>query len=367
MTPSAKSKDTKRETGLKPTTDSLSWSMARYAEIQPQLKFPIDSRDRWDAWRIEARDRLTQLIGLPQPIEQARPALTAQYGPAVVRPGFVRQFVQFETRPGCLAVGWLLIPDKLDGPRPAMICLPGHGRGIDEITGIDEKGQDNELAQTYQHNFAIQCVRQGYVTLALEMIGFGHRRDPAARKRGAGASSCMPAAGAALMLGESMVGWRVWDVVRAIDLMTGLSDVDSARIGLMGISGGGTVSLYAAALDDRVACTMLSGSYCTFRDSIYSVMHCIDNYVPGILKSFEVADLAALIAPRPLFCESGSLDDIFPEDGARIAYEEAQRTYAAMSAKDRIALHIFDAGHVFDGSQAFPWIAEKLAALSNRK
>lgn len=361
MTPSQKANPPERESQPRPTTDSLAYSLARYAEIPRSLRFPLSQPDRWEAWRAEARGKLTQLIGLPHELSEHRPSLVIEYGPAVVRPGFVRQFVRFETRPGCMAVGWLLIPEKIDGPRPAMICLPGHGRGIDEITGLDEKGQDDESAQSYQHNFALQCVRQGYVTLALEMIGFGHRRDPAARKHGAGASSCMPAAGAALMLGESMVGWRVWDVVRAIDFLTSLSDVDSSKIGLMGISGGGTVSLYAAALDERVASAMLSCSYCTFRDSIYSVSHCIDNYVPGILKWFEVADLAALIAPRLLFCEAGAADDIFPEPGVREAYDEARRSYEAMKAGGNLGLHVFQAGHVFDGRQAFPWIAQRLA------
>lgn len=362
MTPSQKANLSDRESKPRPTTDSLAYSLARYLEIPRTLKFPLSQPDRWERWRAEARGKLTQLIGLPQELGERRPALETEFGPAVVRPGYVRQFVRFETRPGCLAVGWLLIPEKIEGPRPAMICLPGHGRGIDEITGIDEKGQDDESDQSYQHNFALQCVRQGYVTLALEMIGFGHRRDPAARKRGAGASSCMPAAGAAMMLGESMVGWRVWDTVRAIDFLTGLSDVDSSRIGMMGISGGGTVSLYAAALDERVASTMLSCSYCTFRDSIYAVSHCIDNYVPGILKWFEVADLAALIAPRLLFCEAGAADDIFPEPGVREAFDEARRSYEAMKAGGNLGLHVFQAGHVFDGRQAFPWIAQRLSS-----
>ncbi len=355
MTPSPN--DTKSRE--KAVTDSLAYSQLRYAEVPRLLKFPASEPNRWASWRTEARGRLSELLGLPQPLTESRPAIAPEYGPAIVKPGYVRQFVRFVTRPGCMAVGWLLIPEKLTGPQPAMICLPGHGRGIDEIVGIDEKGRDDETAQSYQHNFALQCVRQGYVTLALEMTGFGYRRDPAARKRGAGASSCMPAAGAALMLGESMAGWRTWDVVRAIDWLSGLSDVDASRVGLMGISGGGTVSLYAAALDERVSCTMLSGSYCTFRDSIFSVAHCIDNYVPGILKWFEVADLAALIAPRPLFCESGAKDDIFPEPGVREAFEEARKTYQAMDVSDRIGLHVFDAGHVFDGREAFPWIAKR--------
>ena len=338
------------------STDSLQYSLARYSELKPKLKFPIESPEAWPAWRTQARAKLTELIGLPQPLSEPRPAIQVTYEPAVARPGYIRQMVRFETRPGLEAVGWLLIPEKSSGPKPAMICLPGHGRGADEITGLDEKGRDNEMAQTYQHNFALQCVRQGHVTLALEMIGFGHRRDPASRKRGAGASSCMPAAGAALMLGESMVGWRVWDVIRSIDFLTTLSDVDSSRIGLMGISGGGTVASYAAALDPRVTCTMLSGSFCTFRDSIFSVMHCIDNYVHGVLQWFEVADLAALIAPRLLFCESGSEDDIFPEPGVREAFAEAQKAYQAMKSSENLELDIFKAGHVFDGRAAFPWI-----------
>jgi hypothetical protein len=65
--------------------------------------------------------------------------------------------------------------------------------------------------------------------LALEPLGFGHRRDPAARARGASASSCQPAAGAALLLGETMVGWRVWDALRAVDLMAARPEIDPGR------------------------------------------------------------------------------------------------------------------------------------------
>lgn len=344
------------ETASGASADSLNYSQFRYAQASRLLKFPLDQPNNWSDWRTQSRSRLTELIGLPQPLNGPRSAPAVELQPIIHRPGYTRQFIRLETRPGLLAVGWFLMPDKITGPLPTIICLPGHGRGADEIVGIDENGRDNENIETYQHNFALQCVRRGYATLALEMIGFGHRRDTAARKRGASASSCMPAAGAALMLGESMVGWRVWDVIRAIDWLTNLSDVDSSRIGLMGISGGGTVASYAAAIDDRVSLTMLSGSFCTFRDSIFSVAHCIDNYVPGILKFFEVADLAALIAPRLLFCESGSKDDIFPEPGVRTAFEESLKNYKAFQAADHISLDIFNAGHIFDGRQAFPWI-----------
>ena len=102
-----------------------------------------------------------------------------------------------------------------------------------------------------------------------------------------------------------MIGWRVYDVMRAIDWIGTRKELDAAHVGCMGISGGGTCTLFAAALDSRIRAAMVSGYLNTFRECIMSVSHCIDNYVPGILNWAEQYDVAGLIAPRPLFAESG--------------------------------------------------------------
>jgi dienelactone hydrolase len=281
--------------------------------------------------------------------------LEPEFGEPKPKAGYSRRTVTFATRQEMSAFGYLLVPDdrKHRPPGPAVLCVPGHGRGVDEIVGIADDGTDRDHWDGYQHDFAVQCVQQGYVTLALEPLGFGHRRDQATCKKGQSASSCQPAAGSALMLGETMAGWRTWDSIRALDLLAGRPEVDAARIAMMGISGGGTITLYTAALDERVKVAVLSGSFCTFRDSIYSLSHCIDNYVPGILNWFEMADLAGLVAPRYLFCESGTDDTIFPEAGVKAALEHAGRIYDSLSAADRIDHAFFHAGHSFDGQAAF--------------
>ena len=77
---------------------------------------------------------------------------------------------------------------------------------------------------------------------------------------------------------------------------------------------------------------MISGYLNTFRDCIMSVSHCIDNYVPGILNWAEMYDVAGLIAPRPLFAESGQRDDIFPIAASRASFARVKKVYEVFGA-----------------------------------
>jgi hypothetical protein len=132
-------------------------------------------------------------------------------------------------------------------------------------------------------------------------------------------------------------------------------------VGLTGISGGGTVTFFAAALDQRIKASLASCSLNTFRDSIFSISHCIDNYVPGILNWAEMYDVAGLIAPRAFFAESGERDPIFPVASARAAFERVQRVYAALGAPQYAEHDVFDGAHQFSGKKGLPFLAKHLA------
>jgi len=131
-------------------------------------------------------------------------------------------------------------------------------------------------------------------------------------------------AGAALLFGQTMIGWRVWDVMRTIDWIETRKELDAKRVGCMGISGGGTCTTFSAALEPRIKVAMISGYLNIFRDCILSLSHCIDNYVPGILNWAEMYDVAGPIAPRPMFAESGSKDRIFPIAGSREGFDRVR-------------------------------------------
>jgi hypothetical protein len=159
-----------------------------------------------------------------------------------------------------------------------------------------------------------------------------------------------------------MIGWRVYDVMRAIDWIETRPALDAKRVGCTGISGGGTCTLFSTALEPRIRGALVSGYLNTFRSSIMSVSHCIDNYVPGILNWAEAYDVAGLIAPRPLFSEGGDRDPIFPVAATRASFERVKKVYAVFGAPEAIGQQIFDGEHEFHGVQGLPFLARALGA-----
>jgi dienelactone hydrolase len=145
-----------------------------------------------------------------------------------------------------------------------------------------------------------------------------------------------------------------------VDWIETRKELDSKRVGLMGISGGGTVTTFGAALEPRIKVALISGYLNTFKDSIVAMSHCIDNYVPGILKYCEMYDVAGLIAPRPLFVESGDKDNIFPVAASRESFVRVKKVYEAMGAGALAEQEVFDGEHSFWGKRGIPFLAKHL-------
>ena len=335
--------------------DPVAWTMRRYETAPLRMTFRAEDGDEALVWQERLREKVTELIG-GFPAE--RGALHVVREEVREFPGYLREKITFVSRPGVGVLAYVLTPaaDAAgaagEGPFPTVVCLPGHGHGVDEI--VDEDGDG------YQHGLALQAVERGLAVVAIEPMGFGYRRDPLTLERGR-QTACEPVSGSALLLGETMIGWRVWDVMRAVDYIETRPDLDARRVGCVGISGGGTCALFAAALDPRIRCTYLSGCLNTFRASIMSVAHCVDNYVPGILNWAEMYDVAGLIAPRPLFSEAGTDDPIFPVAASRESFRLVKHIYAVMGAEDRVQQEIFEGGHRFHGERGWPFVVDALS------
>jgi dienelactone hydrolase len=342
--------------------DPVLWTRLRCDKAPLRLAFRATKRRDAETWQRQLRGKLTELLG-------GFPAERTPLAPETLEKrefaSYTRERVLFTSRPGVKVSAWLLTP-KASSPHAAMICVPGHGRGADDIVAIDEKGLDRVPGAGYQRDFAVQMVERGVATIAIEPMGFGCRRDPITKKRGAGTAACQPAAGAALLFGETMIGWRVYDIMRTIDWIATRPELDASRVGCMGISGGGTATVFTTALEPRISVALVSGYLNTFRDSILSLSHCIDNYVPGILNWAEMYDIAGLIAPRPLFIESGTRDPIFPIAATRDSIARVQRIYDVFASSDALGHEIFEGEHVFHGEKGIPFVVERLRRIQGR-
>ena len=339
--------------------DPVKYAIDRIGATPRALGFQAKSRTQGDAWQKQLRAKVIELIGgFPSARQPLRPVTLETRA----FPAYRREKIVFDTAPGVSMLVYVLLPQSRKTPAPAMICVPGHGRGVDDIVGIDEEGRDRTDKAGYQHDFAIQVVEAGMAAVAIEPMGFGCRRDARNARQGLSRKACDPVAGTAMMIGQSLLGWRVWDVMRTIDYIGTRSELDATRVGCMGISGGGTVTLFSTALEPRLKVAMVSGYLNTFRDSIGSLVHCTDNYVPGILNWAEMYDVAGLIAPRPLFVESGEKDDIFPVAASVESFNRVRDIYTVFGAADRAEQEVFPEAHSFYGRRGIPFLAKHLGA-----
>ena len=337
--------------------------LRRYDALARQMGFRASSLEEHATWKQALRARLRQLVGVDT-------MLTCALAPEVthreVMDGYVRERVLLQTEPGVTMPLYVLIPDDLTSGerRPAVIAPHGHGGG-GKLSPAGRRDLPGLLETIEKHNYdyGVQFVRQGYVVFCPDARGFGERRelsrqgtDPALVLGG----SCNLINHMAIPLGQTITGMWAWDLMRLADYIAMRADCDAERLGCAGLSGGGLQALWFAALDERVKVVVISGYYYGYKDSLLRLCgNCSCNYVPHLWEAADMGDIGALIAPRPLLIETGSLDGLNGERGVVNATEQVSITaeaYALLGARDRLAHDIFEGAHQWHGAEAIPWM-----------
>jgi dienelactone hydrolase len=335
------------------TADGRTYSTLDYLRqvadaTTPELAFSADDRAGWFVWRDALAHRLSILLGS---FPRERVDLDAETVETVRCDGYVREKIVFESEPGVSVPAYLLIPDRRAGgpPGAALLCLHGHGRGKVDVAGVASTPVERQVRITsHNYDYAHQLAQRGYVVLAPDARAFGERAP--------GGESCTWMMTAALLLGKTLVGMRVWDAMRAVDLLRSRPEVDPDRIGCVGLSWGGTHTIYTTALDPRIRVAVVSGYFSSFRDALIERGCCPCQYVPNILTVADLIDVVGLIAPRPLLLENGTEDSLYTTDVVAAEYQKLQRIYAVAGAEDRLALDMFPGGHRWNGALAYEWL-----------
>ena len=311
-----------------------------FVNHRPRLSFDGDTVDAWQDWRTQLFPELREQLG-PFP-DEAFP-LNPQIVSTESHDKCTIHKVIYHAREDASIPAYLSIPRGVTAKTPAVLCIHGHVPGGKEsvISG------DGQFGAPYGRDLA----EQGVITLCPDNAGMGERAHPS--------GGCDFLWRRLNYLGYDLTGYRVYDLMRGVDYLQSLPEVDQNRIGIAGLSGGCWLGIVHAALDERVQAAILSGYFTTFAQTSW-FGHCICHHPKGIGELCEMPDIAGLIAPRPIFVEWGTEDVSRP---VHPAFEMAQRIYRAANAGDQIILQEFNAGHLFSGEQSLPWLVQTLSQM----
>ena len=318
------------------TIDSHKFEYQNLVNSKPLLRY--DDSQNFIDWQNTARQKLTELLGLP--FEKCDPETTIEY--VNEEKDFTDYRMLIQTEVGYNVPCHLWIP-KGKEKSPLTICLSGHGGGMHVAMGRAKNEEDEEdLKEWYHRAMAVRAIKQGRAALIIEARNFGE-----SSLKGYG-TSCTEASKIAIIMGRTVIGERVWDAMRILDVVESdfSNKIDFTDVVCTGNSGGGTATYYLACLEQRITAAAPSCSVCTYEHSIAAMEHCMCNHIPSIRKYFEMGDLAGLRAPRQLVIATGRYDDIFPLEGALQTYDIVKQLYIKAGVPNNCALTIGELGHL---------------------
>lgn len=302
-------------------------------------------------WREELRSRLRLLLGVPwgEPPKIRSVCLWSRDHEW----GRIDKLVLSSEGDVGMPV-YMCIPRYASAPYRTYICLQGHSSGMHLSIAADTMDECRRIEVEGDRDFAVGCMKRGMAALCIEQRGFGQRIEQKLPGTPRGLDrSCHEPAMHALMLGRTLNGERVYDVDRGIDYLETRDDIDMNHLGCMGNSTGGTVTMYAMALLDRIKQGICSSSFSSWSGSIFSVHHCVCNYIPGLALWMDMGDILAAAAPKPLVVVNGVLDPLFDITQSRREFFVVKDAYRDMGSEDQCAWVDAPEGHRFYGELAW--------------
>ena len=257
-----------------------------------------------------------EMLGLwPLP---ERTALKATVTGSLEREGYIVDKLHFQSIPGAYVPGNLYRPEKNDRRLPAVLYLCGHS-----------KGKVNPPYQANPRWFA----QHGYVALVLDPIQLGE-------SQGLHHGTFQKERWDWYSRGYTPAGTEVWNAMRAFDYLASRTDVDKNRMGVTGLSGGGAMSWFFGAADERVKCTApvcQTGSIEQLVTDRATDGHCDCAFWINYYR-WCTPDIGALIAPRPLLIASGTEDVLWRPYAFRDVFHRIHRQYAELGMAEHVKL-----------------------------
>jgi dienelactone hydrolase len=365
-------------------------------ENAPRLSF-LDAQWRsLDAWKAAARPVLRDRLGYAPDAVPLKADLVRRDD----RDGFSVEVINISATPAYDIPARVLIPQKRTGRLPAVLALHCHsGRytwGYEKV--LSTPGESATLTEfrngTYGRPWAEALVRRGFLVIAIDAFYFGERRlriedlaptrvFPEVRESFQAARDAVPGspewiaatnrvcsfyehhtAKTITATGATWPGIHVWDEMRTVDYLISRADVDPARIGCVGLSGGGFRTAMAIAADARIKAACVTGWMTEFAHQLRNhIRHTWMIYTPGLYRALDLPDAAALHAPGALLVQQCRRDTLYPLSGMQGAVDKLARIYAKAGISEKFRGTFYDEPHSFKPhmqDEAFEWLEKWL-------
>lgn len=292
------------------------------------LKTPDDIRKR----QVDLKAKFLEALGgFPE-----KTPLNAKVVGTLKGDGFRVEKLIYESRRNHHVTANLYLPESKT-PVPGVLLPCGHSN-------------NGKAAEAYQRA-CILMAQNGLAVLCYDPIGQGERNQllgKTGKPAISGTSEHTIIGVGALLVGQSTATYRIWDGIRSLDYLAGRPEVDPRRLGCTGNSGGGTLTAYLMALDDRIVAAAPS-CYLTTLEKLFDTIGPQDaeqNITGQVAFGMEHADYLTMRAPRPTLMAVAT-QDFFDIQGAWTTFREASLVYGKLGHGERVALFEFDDKHGF--------------------
>ncbi len=327
----------------------------------PKYRFTGSDKNDWQQWQGQLLPAVKATLGKMPKKVPLNPEIVAEW----IEDGLVKQKVIFDVEENLSATAYVFRLAEAKGNLPGILACHGHGPfGKEPVMCNGSTPELRSNIESCNYDYGLQMAKAGYAVIAIDWRGFGERDDrrkPNFNDNAAGRDICNLHYIRATILGMTVLGMDVHDGMCALDYLCSQDFIDADRIGVMGLSLGGTMATWIAICDHRIKAVDIICYSDRFADfGMRDINFCGSQITPGLYDLCDVPDLHGLIAPRPLLVEIGAYDDCFLVDSARNCYREVEKIYAAAGASDKLELDLFEGGHQWGANKVFDFFGKNL-------
>ena len=317
-----------------------------------KAKYKYNTNNNFKQWQAEARKELSKIIGLDKiskELQGFKPSVI-KIKEATIDDKYIRTLYHIETEPGIKVPFYRLVPknrlpiDKL----PLLLSPHGHDlNGFHSYAGayINKAHRDKIIGR--KGNIAEQAVLKGIIVIAPATRGLAKETlvpDPKGRH---GNRPCRAQLMHCLISGRTPTAERVWDMQKLLDWALEDTRIDQEKIIMTGNSGGGVLTAYTSALDERIKISLPSCSFTSITSTNGYIFHCDCCAIPSIKEWGDFNELGGLIAPRRLLIVHGIKDGLHNKIDVERTSNAIKAIYSDLKVNDRMSMTWGNSGHQF--------------------